>query len=214
MTLLGIGQIVVFFLIVLALTKPVGTFMYHVFEGRRTFLHSVLRPVERLIYRAGGVKEDEEQTCVRYSASLIAFSIFAFLFTYLIQRLQGLLPLNPMHFSTAQAPANATAMTPDLAFNTAVSFMTNTNWQSYSPDTTISYLVQMAGLAVQNFVSAAVGIAVAVALIRGFARHSTKTIGNFWVDVTRCTLYILLPISMLAALLFVWQGSIQNFKPA
>jgi len=128
--------------------------------------------------------------------------------------LQGLLPLNPMNFSTAQAPANATAMTPDLAFNTAVSFMTNTNWQSYSPDTTVSYLVQMAGLAVQNFVSAAVGIAVAVALIRGFARHSAKTIGNFWVDVTRCTLYILLPISIIAALFFVSQGSIQNFKPA
>src|SRR5215475_14399310 len=213
MTLLGIGQIVVFFLIVLALTKPVGTFMYRVFEGRRTFLHAVLRPVKRLIYWAGGVKEDEEQTWMRYSASLIAFSIFAFLFTYLIQRLQGFLPLNPMHFSTPQAPANATPMTPDLAFNTAVSFKTNTNWQSYSPDTTLGYLVQMAALAVQNFVSAAVGIAVAIALIRGFARHNAKTIGNFWVDVTRCTLYILLPISLVAALLLVWQGSIQNFKP-
>jgi K+-transporting ATPase ATPase A chain len=212
MTLLGIGQIVVFFLIVLALTKPVGTFMYRVFEGRRTFLHAVLRPVERLIYWAGGVKEDEEQTWVRYSASLIAFSIFAFLFTYLIQRLQGFLPLNPMHFSTPQAPTNATPMTPDLAFNTAISFMTNTNWQSYSPDTTLGYLVQMAALAVQNFVSAAVGIAVAVALMRGFARHTANTIGNFWVDMTRATLYVLLPISIVAALFFVWQGSIQNFK--
>src|SRR5215468_6298226 len=211
MTLLGIGQIVVFFLIVLALTKPVGTYMYRVFEGRRTFLHAVFRPVERLIYWAGGVKEAEEQTWVRYSASLIAFSIFAFLFTYLIQRLQGFLPLNPMHFSTPQAPTNATSMTPDLAFNTAISFMTNTNWQSYSPDTTLGYLVQMAALAVQNFVSAAVGIAVAIALIRGFARHTSKTIGNFWVDVTRCTLYVLLPISIVAALFFVWQGSIQNF---
>src|SRR5215470_6048225 len=214
MTLLGVVQIVVFFLIVLALTKPVGTFMYHLFEGQRTFLHGLLRPVERLIYWAGGVKEDEEQTWVRYSASLIAFSIFAFLFTYLIQRLQGFLPLNPMHFSTPQAPTNATPMTPDLAFNTAISFMTNTNWQSYSPDTTLGYLVQVAALAVQNFVSAAVGIAVAVAMIRGFARHTSKTIGNFWVDVTRCTLYILLPISVVAALFFVWQGSIQNFKPA
>src|SRR5215468_3744604 len=212
MTLLGIGQIVVFFLIVLALTKPVGTFMYRVFEGRRTFLHAVFRPVERLIYWAGGVKEDEEQTWVRYSASLIAFSIFAFLFTYLIQRLQGFLPLNPMHFSTPQAPASATPMTPDLAFNTAISFMTNTNWQSYSPDTTLGYLVQMAALAVQNFVSAAVGIAVAVALMRGFARHTANTIGNFWVDMTRATLYVLLPISIVAALFFVWQGSIQNFK--
>jgi K+-transporting ATPase ATPase A chain len=135
------------------------------------------------------------------------------LFPYALQRLQGLLPLNPMHFSTGQAPSNATPMTPDLAFNTAVSFMTNTNWQSYSPDTTLSYLVQMAGLTVQNFVSAAVGIAVAVALIRGFARHSVKTIGNFWVDMTRCTLYVLLPISIVAALFFVWQGSIQNFSP-
>src|SRR5215468_251231 len=212
MTLLGISQIVIFFLIVLALTKPVGLFMYKVFEGQRTFLHPVLRPVERLIYWAGGVKEDVEQTWVRYSASLIAFSTFCFLFPYLLQRLQGLLPLNPMHFSTGQAPMNATPMTPDLAFNTAVSFMTNTYWQSYSGDTTLSYLVQMAALAVQNFVSAAVGLAVAVAMIRGFARHTARTIGNFWVDMTRATLYILLPISIVAALFFVWQGSIQNFK--
>src|SRR5215468_2958489 len=212
MTLLGFMQIVIFFLIVLALTKPVGLFMYKVFEGQRTFLHPVLRPIERLIYWLGGVRADVEQTWVRYTASLISLSIFCFLFPYLLQRLQGLLPLNPMHFSTGQAPANATTMTPDLAFNTAVSFMTNTNWQSYSPDTTLSYLVQMAGLAVQNFVSAAVGICVAVALIRGFARHTAKTIGNFWVDVTRGTLYILLPISLIAALFFVWQGSIQNFK--
>ena len=165
-----------------------------------------------MIYRLGGVREDEEQSWVRYSASLISLSVFSFLFVYLIQRLQGHLPLNPMHFSTPQAPSSATPMTPDLAYNTAVSFMTNTNWQSYSPDTTMSYLTQMAALAVQNFVSAAVGIAVAVALIRGFARHTAKTIGNFWVDVTRCTLYILMPIVILATLFFVGQGSIQNFK--
>jgi len=213
MTVLGIAQILVFFAIVLAVTKPLGVFMYRVFEGQRTFLHPILRPVERLIYWAGGVREQGEQTWVRYAASLISLSTFCFLFPYVLQRLQGVLPLNPMHFSTGQAPANATPMTPDLAFNTAVSFMTNTNWQSYSPDTTLGYLVQMAALAVQNFVSAAVGIAVAVALIRGFARHTTKTIGNFWVDVTRCTLYVLLPISMISALFFVWQGSIQNFKP-
>jgi len=213
MTLLGIAQIAIFFLIVLALTKPVGLFMYRLFEGQRTLLHPLLRPIERLIYWVGGIREEVEQTWIRYTASLLSLSAFSFLFPYALQRLQGLLPLNPMHFSTAQAPANATPMTPDLAFNTAVSFMTNTNWQSYSPDTTVSYLVQMAGLAVQNFVSAAVGIAVAVALIRGFARHSTKTIGNFWVDVTRCTLYVLLPISLIAALFFVWQGAIQNFKP-
>jgi K+-transporting ATPase ATPase A chain len=212
MTIFGIAQISVFFLVILALAKPAGLFMYRVFEGQRTFLHPILRPLERLVYWLGGVREDVEQTWVRYTASLIALSTFCFLFPYILQRLQGLLPLNPMHFSTGQAPGNATAMTPDLAFNTAVSFMTNTNWQSYSPDTTLSYLVQMAALTVQNFVSAAVGIAVAVAMIRGFARHTAKTIGNFWVDVTRCTIYILLPISIVASLFFVWQGSIQNFK--
>ena len=213
MTLLGIAQIVIYFVILLAITKPVGVFMYRVFEGERTFLHPVFRPLERLIYWLGGVREDEEQSWIRYSASMISLSVFSFLFVYVLQRLQGHLPLNPMHFSTPQAPSNATAMTPDLAFNTAVSFMTNTNWQSYSPDTTVSYLTQMAALAVQNFISAAVGIAVAVAMIRGFARHTVKTIGNFWVDVTRCTVYILLPICIVATLFFVWQGSIQNFKP-
>ena len=212
MTLLGIAQIVVFFALVIIMTKPIGSYMYRVFEGQRTFLHSIFRPLERLIYWLGGVRENEEQSWLRYSASMISLSIFSFLFVYLLQRLQGHLPLNPMHFSTPQAPQNATPMTPDLAFNTAVSFMTNTNWQAYSPDTTMSYLTQMASLAVQNFISAAVGIAVAVALIRGFARHTAKTIGNFWVDVTRGTLYILLPICILATLLFVWQGSIQNFK--
>jgi K+-transporting ATPase ATPase A chain len=212
MTLLGIAQILIFLAIVLAITKPIGVFMYRVFEGERTFLHPILRPLERLIYWCGGVREDEEQSWVRYSGAMISLSIFSFLFVYLLQRLQGHLPLNPMHFSTPQAPQNATPMTPDLAFNTAVSFITNTNWQSYSPDTTMSYLTQMAALAVQNFVSAAVGIAVAVALIRGFARHTAKTIGNFWVDVTRCTVYILLPICFVATLFFVWQGSIQNFK--
>jgi K+-transporting ATPase ATPase A chain len=211
MTLLGIAQILIFFGLVLAVTKPAGVFMYNVFEGKRTFLHPVLRPLERIIYRLGGVKEDVEQTWVGYAMSLIAFSFFCFLFPYVLQRLQGLLPFNPMHFSTGSAPGSATPLTPDLAFNTAVSFMTNTNWQSYSPDTTLGYFVQMAVLAVQNFVSAAVGIAVAIVLVRGFARHTMKTIGNFWVDVTRCTIYILLPISILAALFFVSQGSIQNF---
>jgi K+-transporting ATPase ATPase A chain len=213
MTILGIAQILFFFALVVAVTKPAGFFMHRVFQGERTFLHPILRPLERAIYWLGGVEQDIEQSWVRYSASMISFSVVSFIFVYVIQRLQGVLPFNPQHFSTAAAPGNATPMTPDLAFNTAVSFMTNTNWQSYVPETTISYFVQMAALAVQNFVSAAVGIAVAVALIRGFARHNSKTIGNFWVDVTRCTLYILLPISILAALFFVWQGSIQNFKP-
>jgi K+-transporting ATPase ATPase A chain len=212
MTSLGIGQILFFFAILLAVTKPLGIFMYKIFEGQRTFLHPILRPVERLIYRLSGVREDEEQSWVRYSASMISLSIFSFLFVYLLQRLQGYLPLNPMHFSTPQAPQSATAMTPDLAYNTAVSFMTNTNWQSYSPDTTMSYLTQMAALTVQNFVSAAVGIAVAVAMIRGFARHTVETIGNFWVDVTRCTLYLFIPICVVATLLLVGEGCIQNFE--
>jgi potassium-transporting ATPase potassium-binding subunit len=212
MTLIGIIQILVFFAIIVSITKPVGSFMYRVFEGQRTFLHPVLGWLERLIYRVSGIREDVEQSWVRYSASMISLSIFSFLLVYLIQRLQGFLPLNPMHFSTAQAPTGATAMTPDLAFNTAVSFMTNTNWQSYSPDTTMSYLTQMAALAVQNFVSAAVGIAVAVALIRGFARHTSKSIGNFWADVVRCTVYILLPVCVLTTVFFVSQGCIQNFK--
>jgi potassium-transporting ATPase potassium-binding subunit len=212
MTFIGILQILVFFTIIVAITRPVGTFMYRVFEGERTFLHPLLGWLECLIYRVSGIREDVEQSWIGYSASLISLSVFSFLFVYVIQRLQGVLPLNPMHFSTAQAPSNATAMTPDLAFNTAVSFMTNTNWQSYVPDTTMSYLTQMAALAVQNFVSAAVGIAVAVALIRGFARHTTKTIGNFWADVVRCTLYILFPICVLTTIFFVSQGEIQNFK--
>jgi K+-transporting ATPase ATPase A chain len=212
MTSVGILQIVFFFVVLLAITKPLGTFMYRVFEGQRTFLHPIFRPLERLIYRLGGIREDQEQSWVRYSACMISLSVLSFLFVYAIQRLQGLLPLNPMHFSTHHAPQFATAMTPDLAFNTAVSFMTNTNWQSYSPDATLSYFVQMTALAVQNFVSAAVGIAVAIAMIRGFARHTAKSIGNFWVDVTRCTLYILLPICFAATLILVSQGCIQNFK--
>src|SRR6202163_3309839 len=213
MTILGIAQILIYFVILLAVTKPIGVFMYRVFEGERTFLHPVFRPLERLIYKLGGIREDEEHSWIRYSAGMVSLSIFSFLFVYVLQRLQGHLPLNPMHFSTPQAPQTATPMTPDLAFNTAVSFLTNTNWQSYSPDTTVSYFTQMTAFAVQNFVSAAVGIAVAIAMIRGFARHTVKTIGNFWVDVTRATIYILLPVCVLATLFFVWQGSIQNFKP-
>ncbi|HXO93232.1 MAG TPA: potassium-transporting ATPase subunit KdpA, partial [Candidatus Acidoferrum sp.] len=213
MTWIGITQILIFFLILLALTKPLGTYMYRVFEGEKTVLHAILHPSERLIYRLGGVREGEEQSWIQYAGSMISLSLFSFVVVYLLQRWQGHLPLNPAHLSTPQAPQNATTMTPDLAFNTAVSFMTNTNWQAYTPETTVSYFVQMAALAVQNFVSAAAGMAVAVALIRGFARHTAKTIGNFWVDVTRWTLYILLPVCVLATLFFVSQGCIQNFKP-
>ena len=213
MTALGILQIVAYFVVVLAITKPLGAHMARVFQGERTFLHPLLRPPERLIYRLVGVREDTEQRWTQYAASLIAFSVACFLFTYIIQRLQGILPFNPMHFGTKAAPSGATPVTPDLAFNTAVSFLTNTNWQAYSGEMTFSYFVQMAALAVQNFASAAVGISAAVAMIRGFARQEANSVGNFWVDLTRSTLYVLLPIAFVAALILCSQGAIQNFHP-
>src|SRR5579864_1035497 len=209
----GLLQILVFFLAILALTKPLGGFMARVFAGERTWLHKALRPLETGIYRLCGVKEDEEQRWTGYAASLLMFSLAGLLLTYLIQRIQGWLPFNPQGFGTAHAAQGATAMTPDLAFNTASSFTTNTNWQSYTPETTVSYFTNMVGLAPHNFTSAAAGIAVAIALIRGFARHSTEKIGNFWVDVTRAMVYLLLPLSLVIALLFVSQGVIQNFSP-
>ncbi len=212
MTANGVFQILAYLVLLLALTKPLGKFMAKVFEGERTILHSLLRPLERLIYRLAGVREEAEQRWTQYAASLIVFSLACFLFTYLIQRLQGVLPLNPMHFSTAHAPSNATAMTPDLAFNTAASFMTNTNWQAYGGETTLSYFVQMAALTVQNFLSAAAGIAVAIALVRGFARREAKSIGNFWVDLTRATVYILLPLAFVFALFLAAQGVPQTFE--
>jgi len=213
MTALGILHIVVFFALILAIAKPLGAYMAKVFQGQRTFLHPLLRPVERLIYRLVGVREDAEQRWTQYAASVIAFSVASFLFVYLIQRLQGYLPFNPMHFGTKAAPSGATPVTPDLAFNTAVSYLTNTNWQAYSGEMTFSYFVQMAALAVQNFASAAVGISVAVALIRGFARQEANSIGNLWVDLTRATVYVLLPIAFVAALFLCSQGAIQNFHP-
>jgi potassium-transporting ATPase potassium-binding subunit len=206
MTTIGILQIVAFFGVILLLTKPVGLFMSRLFQGERTFLHPVVRPLEALVYRLCRVDERHEQRWTEYAASVLAFSFFAFVFTYAFMRLQGLLPLNPQGFGAAQ-------VSPDQAFNTAVSFMTNTNWQWYGGETTLSYLVQMAALAVQNFVSSAAGIAVAIALVRGFARHETDRIGNFWVDLTRATLYVLIPISIVAALLLVSRGAIQNFQP-
>jgi K+-transporting ATPase ATPase A chain len=206
MTSIGILQILVFFGIILALTKPVGLFMSRLFQGERTFLHPVLRPLEVVVYKLCGVKENEEHRWTHYAASVLAFSVFAFLFPYALMRLQGLLPLNPQGFGAGQ-------VSPDQSFNTAMSFMTNTNWQWYSGESAMSYLVQMAALAVQNFVSAAAGIAVAIALIRGFARHETDKIGNFWVDMTRATVYVLLPVSIVGALVFVSQGAIQNFHP-
>jgi K+-transporting ATPase ATPase A chain len=212
MTIAGLLQIVVYFVLVLALTKPLGAYMVKIFQGERTFLYPVLRPLERLIYRFGGIREDAEQRWTQYSASLIAFSLVGFLFAYAILRLQRLLPLNPMAFGTTHAPGNATAVTPDLAFNTAASFVTNTNWQAYSGESTLSYFVQMTALTVQNFVSAAVGVAVSIALIRGFARKQANSIGNFWVDLTRATLYLFLPLSLLGALFLCSQGVIQNFR--
>jgi len=206
MTQNGLLQIAIFFLIILAVAKPMGIFMANLFEGRKTFLHRVLRPLEVLIYKLIGVNETTEQRWTQYTAALLAFSIFSFLFVYLLQRLQGVLPLNPQSFGAGQ-------VSPDLAFNTAVSFVTNTNWQAYSGEATFSYLVQMAALTVQNFASAAAGIAVAIALTRGFARQQVNSLGNFWVDLTRAVVYVLLPISLVAALFLCSQGVIQNFHP-
>ena len=203
MTGMALLQVALYFALILACAKPLGSFMVRVFEGQRTFLHPVLRWFEVLTYKVIGIKEDTEQHWTHYAASLLSFSIFGFLLTYLLQRFQGLLPLNPQHFGSAQVP-------PDLAFNTAASFVTNTNWQAYAGESTLSYFVQMTALTVQNFASAAAGIAIAIALIRGFAREGAKTVGNFWVDVTRATVYVLLPLSVIAALLFVSQGVIQN----
>jgi K+-transporting ATPase ATPase A chain len=201
----GVFQIFIYFILLLALTKPLGSYMARVYEGERTFLHPILRPLERLLYVTGGVKEEVEQRWTQYAASLLAFSAACFIFVYAIQRLQGFLPLNPAGFGSKQA-------TPDVSFNTAVSFMTNTNWQSYGGETTLSYFVQMVALTVQNFVSAAAGMCVAIALVRGFARRQANTIGNFWVDLVRGTVYILLPLSLIGALLLCSQGVVQNFN--
>jgi potassium-transporting ATPase potassium-binding subunit len=206
MTSIGVLQIVIYFLILLAITKPVGLYMARVFNGERTFLHPVLRWLEALIYKLSGIREEAEQRWTQYAGALLSFSVFGFLLAYVIQRAQGYLPLNPQNFGTP-------VMTPDLAFNTAVSFVTNTNWQSYSGESTLSYFVQMAALTVQNFVSGAAGVAIAIAVARGFARQQMKTIGNFWVDLTRATIYVLLPLSFVGALFLCSQGVIQNLHP-
>jgi K+-transporting ATPase ATPase A chain len=203
MTLNGWIQIAIYCAVIILLTKPLGGYMTRVFNGERTFLSPVLGPIERGFYRLAGVDEKAEQHWVTYAIAMLAFSMAGFVSLYALQRLQAVLPFNP---------AGQSAVSPDLAFNTSVSFVTNTNWQSYVPETTMSYLVQMAGLTVHNFVSAATGIALAVALIRGFARRSAQGIGNFWADLTRCTLYILLPISIVVGLFFVWQGMPQNLN--
>jgi K+-transporting ATPase ATPase A chain len=199
-------QIIVYFLIVLAITKPVGAYMARLFSGERTFLHPLLRWLEVVIYKLSGVREDVEQRWTQYAGALLSFSIFGFLLAYVLQRAQAYLPLNPQNFGTPN-------VTPDLAFNTATSFVTNTNWQSYSGESTLSYFVQMAALTVQNFVSGAAGVAIAIALVRGFARQQMKTIGNFWVDLTRATVYLFLPLSLAGALFLSSQGVIQNLQP-
>ena len=201
MTANGWVQIALFSVIIIAITRPLGGYMTRVFAGERTLLWPVLRPVERAVYWCCGVDENEEQHWLTYAVAILFFSVAGFGSLYALQRLQWYLPFNPQ---------GQTGVAPDLAFNTSVSFVTNTNWQAYGGETTMGYLVQMAGLTVHNFVSAATGIAMALALIRGFVRREAKTIGNFWVDLTRCTLYILLPISIVVALALVWQGVPQN----
>jgi len=206
MTSSGILQIAIYFIILLAITKPVGLFMARLFSGERTFLHPVLRWLEVLIYRLGGVREDVEQRWTQYAGSLLAFSLMSFLLAYWIQRAQAYLPFNPQNFGTPN-------VTPDLAFNTALSFVTNTNWQSYSGESTFSYFVQMAALTVQNFASGAAGVAIAIAVVRGFARQQVKTIGNFWVDLTRAAVYLFLPLALIGALFLCSQGVVQNLHP-
>jgi len=204
MTAQGLLQIAVYIGILVALAKPLGAFMTAVYEGRRTFLSPLLRPMEKGIYRLAGVSEEQETGWKRYAFGLLLVNLVGFLVVYLLQRLQGVLPLNPQGF---------TAVSPDSSFNTAVSFASNTNWQGYVGESTMSYLTQMLGLAVQNFLSAATGMAVLVALIRGFARRQASEIGNFWVDFTRSTLYILLPLSLILAIILVSQGVVQSFQP-
>jgi K+-transporting ATPase ATPase A chain len=197
MTVIGWIQIILFCAIIVALVKPLGAYMTHVFNGERTFLSPVLRPVEAGLYWIGGVDERREQHWLTYTVAMLLFHVGGFLIIYGLMRLQAVLPFNP---------AEQSAVAQDLSFNTAISFITNTNWQNYGGESTLSYLVQMLGLTHQNFLSAATGIALAVALIRGFSRSSIRTIGNFWVDVTRTTLYVLLPICVVYTLFLVWQG--------
>jgi len=204
MTANGFVQIALYCVVVTLLVKPLGYYMTRVFNGERTFLSPILRPLEQFFYSLSRVNEREEQNWLGYGLAMLTFSVMGFLALYALQRLQAVLPFNPQHLDP---------VAPDLAFNTSVSFVTNTNWQSYTPESTMSYLTQMAGLTMHNFVSAATGIALAIALIRGFARRSAQTIGNFWVDMTRTVLYVLLPISIVVGLFFVWQGMPQNLNP-
>jgi K+-transporting ATPase ATPase A chain len=203
MTLNGWLQILFFLALILAVTKPLGVFMTHVFNRESTFLDLVLRPIERLIYRLTGVNEEREMRWTEYAAAMLLFSVVSMLVLYLMQRLQGVLPFNPQQLG---------AIEPGSTFNTSASFTTNTNWQSYVPEVTMSYLTQMAGLAYHNFASAATGIALAIAFIRGIARREIQTIGNFWVDLVRASLWVLLPFCIVGALILVSQGVVQNLR--
>src|SRR5256712_13868698 len=200
MTANGWLQIGIFLALILAVTKPLGIFMARVFNHEHTFMDRALRPAERLLYRLTGVDEDHEMRWTEYAFAMLLFSVVSMVVLYVQQRVQGFLPLNPQKLS---------GVAPDLAFNTAASFTTNTNWQAYVPETTMSYLTQMAGLAYHNFISAAVGVALAIAVIRGIARREKNTIGNFWVDMTRATLWVLLPACIVGALFLVSQGVVQ-----
>src|SRR6476620_8935072 len=208
MTVNGWLQILFFLALVLAVTKPMGIFMTHVFNGERTFLDPVLGPTERLIYKLTRVNAEREMRWTEYAIAMLLFSAVSMIVLYLIQRLQGVLPFNPQHLAGVDSAAFTGS-----AFNNAASFTTNTNWQSYVPEVTMSYLTQMAGLAYHNFVSAAVGISLAIAFIRGIARRQKETIGNFWVDLVRSSLWVLLPFCVVGALLLVSQGVVQNFRP-
>ncbi len=204
MTFNGILQILLFFLAILLISKPLGAYMARVFAGERTLLSPIFQPIERLFYKLFGVKEDDDMKWTTYAFAMLMFSVAGLVFTYVFLRLQQVLPFNPQHYGTKQ-------MTPDLAFNTSASFTTNTNWQNYSPDVTLSYFSNMVPLAIHNWMSAACGIAIAIALVRGFARRTANGIGNFWADITRCTLYILLPFCLIYSLVLVQQGVPQNF---
>src|SRR4051795_1634202 len=204
MTVIGSIQILLYCAVIVALAKPLGWYMTRVFNGERTFLSPVLRPVESAIYWIGGGDERREQHWLTYTVAMLLFHVGGFLIVYGVMRLQAVLPFNP---------AGQSAVSEDLAFNTAISFLTNTNWQNYGGESTVSYLVQMLGLTHQNFLSAATGIVLAIAMIRGFSRASVRTVGNFWVDVVRCTLYVLLPLCIIYALFLVWQGIPQTLGP-
>jgi K+-transporting ATPase ATPase A chain len=205
MTANGWFQILVFLALIFLVTKPLGIFMARVFSREKTFMDPVLRPMERLLYRVTGVDEDHEMRWTEYAISMLLFSVVSMILLYLIQRLQGFLPFNPQKFGAVNPP--------HVAFNTAASFTTNTNWQAYSGESTMSYFTQMAGLAYHNFASAAMGIALAIAFIRGIARRQMETIGNFWVDLVRSSLWVLLPFCIVGALVLVSQGVVQNLRP-